>query len=188
MENKLKWQNTKLEPVESFKNGEYEALLEYVKENELALLSTFINEGSSALDLTLKYGCSKMNYLENFLKEENSIYYVLFKLGELKGHLDTLGRIKYEESQCKLAMARFDSYKDDFPNDEHGLAENIIKTLYITPEIDTVGKMIKSFNIKKDLIKATLWHLCRYDFISSYECGERYSLSDWGIYLAKELT
>lgn len=184
---KLKWQNTKLEPVESFKNGEYEALLEYAKKNEQALLSTFINEGSSALNLTLMYGSSKLTYFENFLKEENSIYYVLFKLGELKGHLDTLGRIKYEESQCKLAIAKFDSYKADFPDDEHTLAETIIKTLYTTPEIDTVRKMIKSFNIKKELIKATLLHLCRYDFIHFYECGERYSLSEPGIYLAKGL-
>ena len=51
MENKLNWQNTKLEPVESFKNGKYEALLKYVKENESALISSFANENLQTLTI-----------------------------------------------------------------------------------------------------------------------------------------
>ena len=114
MENKLKWQNIQLNPEESFKKGEYEALIEYVKQNEHALLSSLCNDDDSTIGLTLKYGHSKMGFFERFIEENpERMLYTLFKLGELKGHLDAIGKIRYEYQCQSIAMLDYSNFKNN---------------------------------------------------------------------------
>ena len=59
------------------------------------LMSEFISE--SDLDITLKYGSAVMSRFEAFIKK-NPMFYALFKLGELNGHLACINRLNYEKN------------------------------------------------------------------------------------------
>lgn len=188
MQNKLKWQNTKLEPKESFEKGEYEELLKYVKENEAMLRSLFVNENFSDYDFTAKYGYSKMSYFEKFVEEKAPMFYALFKLGELQGYLDALGSIRYEEKLNSLALTKFVEFKTDNPSSS-SLAESILKKL-LNAEIVTVKSLETVLNIPKNSIQTALNNLLTEGFICCYYEGssrERYSLTEDGIRVAKQL-
>lgn len=188
MENKLKWQNTKLEPKESFENGEYEALLKYVEQNERALLSSLCNDDDSTIGLTLKYGDSKMIYFEEFIKaNQDTMLYALFKLGELKGHLDAIGKIRYENQYQSIAMRDFSNFKANHP-DCAALSEAIIKKLLEQSPL-TVEELTKALNVKKVLIKDTLINLFWAGLVDrrDYTHNFHYVLSETGIRIAKEL-
>ena len=185
MENKLKWQNTALEPVESFEKGEYEELLKYVEENELTLRSLFVNGNIPEFELTSKYGQSKMGYFEGFVKE-NPKFHALFKLGELYGYLHALGDVKYESDWNAIAMNRFSEFKTAFPG-YASLSEKIITVLRNAGSI-TVEELTKCLNAEKKLTEETLHHLFIEGFVYCYDTRvARYTLSDLGIRLAKQL-
>ena len=183
MENKLKWQNTKLEPVESFEKGEYEELLKYVEENELMLRSLFVNRNIPEFELTSKYGQSKMGYFEGFAKE-NPMFHALFKLGELYGYLHALGDINYENSWNAIAMNKFSEFKTDFLA-YAALSEAILKELYKNGSM-TLEKLTIHLNTKKQLVKDSLFYLCITGFVCCYDSSiKTYSLSELGIRLTK---
>jgi len=100
MDNNQKWQNTELNLTEAFDNGDIENLLKFAENNQLMLMSEFI--GESDLTVTLKYGSAVMNRFEAFIKK-NPMFYALFKLGELNGHLACINRINYEKNQDVLS-------------------------------------------------------------------------------------
>lgn len=187
MENKLKWQNTKLEPVESFEKGEYEELLKYVEENELTLCSLFVNGNIPEFELTSIYGQSKMGYFEEFTKK-NPMFHVLFKLGELYGHLHALGRVKNESDWNAIAMDRFEALKKAHPDDA-SILEHTIRRLRNTSSV-AAKELSKCFNAKKEYIEKILYYLEIEGFVNCYNDNPsmpRYTLSDLGIRLAKQL-
>lgn len=188
MENKLKWQNTALEPVESFEKGEYEELLKYVEENELMLRSLFVNGDIPDFEFASKYGCSKMTFFENFTKEKNSMFYVLFKLGELNGYLHALGAVNYENSWNTIAMDRFKALKKAH-SDDASILKHTIKRLRNTGSV-TAKELSKCFNAKQEYIEKILYYLDIEGFVNCYNDNpsiKSYTLSDLGIRLAKQL-
>jgi len=188
MDKKLKWQNTALEPEKSFEKGEYEALLNYVEQNERALLSSLCNDDDPTISLTLKYGHSKMGFFEKFIEEKpERILYTLFKLGELKGHLDAIGKIRYENLCQSIAMNDFSNFKANHP-DCAALSEAIIKKLVEQSPL-TVDELSKALNVKKVLIKDTLLNLLWAGLLDrrEYARNVHYVLTETGIRVAKEL-
>lgn len=188
MENKLKWQNIQLNPEESFKKGEYEALIEYVKQNEHALLSSLCNDDDCTVGLTLKYGHSKMIYFEKIIEANpDTMLYALFKLGELKGHLDAIGKIRYEYQCQSIAMRDFSNFKAHYP-DYATLSETIIKKLLEGSPL-TVDELTKTLNVKKGLIKDTLLMLFWTGLLDCREYAHKvhYVLTEKGSRVAKEL-
>jgi len=186
MEKKLKWQNTKLEPVESFEKGEYEELLKYVEENELMLRSLFVNGNIPEFEFTSKYGCSKMTFFENFTKEKNPMFHALFKLGELNGYLNALGAVNYENSWNSIAMDKFSEFKAAFPS-YASLSEKIITELRNAGTL-TAEELAHRLNAEKSLTEDILQALFIEVFVCRYDLAvPRYTLSDLGIRLAKQL-
>lgn len=183
MENKLKWQNTQLEPVESFEKGEYEELLKYVEENESMLRTLFVNGNIPEFELTSKYGQSKIGYFEGFAKE-NSMFHTLFKLGELYGYLHALGDVNYENSWNTIAMDRFSEFKTAH-SDYAALSETILKELRKNGSM-SLDELNIRLNTKKPLIQDSLHYLVIEDFIIYY-ANKDYSLSEIGIRVAKQL-
>lgn len=186
MGNKLKWQNTKLEPVESFVKGEYEELLKYVEENELMLRSLFVNGNIPDFEFTSKYGCSKMTFFENFTTEKSQMFHALFKLGELNGYLHALGAVNYENNWNTIAMNRFSEFEASFPN-YVDLSKEIIPMLRNTNPL-TAEELSKHLNAENNLIEDILLSLYIEGFVCRYDLSiPRYTLSDLGIRLAKQL-
>ena len=186
MENKLKWQNTQLEPVESFEKGEYEELLKYVEENELTLRSLFVNGNISDFEFASKYGCSKMTFFENFTEEKNPMFHALFKLGELNGYLHALGAVNYENGWNTIAMNRFSQFKTAFPSYDQ-LSKEIITELRNT-DLLTAAELTKRLNSEKTLTEDILQALFLEGFVCRYDLAvPKYTLSDLGTRLAKQL-
>ncbi|MBE5812025.1 MAG: hypothetical protein E7314_00025 [Clostridiales bacterium] len=187
MESKLKWQNTELKPEESFKKADYETLIQYAKENEHTLICEFFNGNASDFGLTLKYGSAKMNYFQKVI-EEYPLFYALFKLGELNGHLDVFNAIKYEEQLDKIASHHFSDFVLNYSSSAE-LAKAILKRLYNTGEILlTLTDLEKALNTDKKHIKGVLRLLARHNFINCCESSyEKFSLTDLGKRVGKQL-
>lgn len=180
---KIKWQDTELDLVETFKEGKYEELLKYVKENEQVLVSSIINDGLNGTQLLLKYGSAKLNFFEEFIKDNSEIY-ALFKLGELQGYLDYLNTVSYEDHMNKLYKAKFAAVKMHKPKYRRCF-EQIIRVLYDSSDIMDLDKLKKKLprNVK---IKFLIDILVVEGFVHFYE-GLGYSLSDGGIRIGKML-
>lgn len=188
MENKLNWQNTELKPEESFEKGEYEELLKYVKENEQALISAFTSTDSSAFDiqlnLMLKYGSAKLGYFEQVI-HENPMFYTLFKLGELNGHIDAFNSIEYEKDQKRIAMRRFFNFKASHIT-HAALAEAIIKQFYLLGGMN-LEKLTELLSSEEESTYTTLNCLTDEGFLD-YEGGNSFALTDLGLRVGKQLS
>ena len=185
MKNTLKWQKTQLKPEESFEKGNYEELLKYVKENENQLMTAFFNDDTSAINPMLKYGSEKMDYFEKVI-QDNPMFYALFKLGELNGHLTVFNAIKYNEQVISLTKAKFETFKSNYPS-YAALSNAILKQLYKSGKPGTLENIVRALNTKKKLIRDVLSLLTLYGFINHYSLFGIYSLSDTGIIIAKQI-
>lgn len=179
-----KWKNTGLKVEEMFEEGEYGKLVEYVKENELSLMSDAVNNGISNAQLTLKYGSSVMSYFESFIKKDPKSY-TLFKLGELCGHIRCLNTIEYERQQNNLALSWFSNLKTQNP-EYSTYFDEVINFFHNTGKIIPIVELYKTFSNDLIPIKNILNLLFENRFIHFFE-DEGYSLSDMGVRVARQL-
>lgn len=183
MDNNLKWQNNDLKLPEAFDNGEIENLLKFAENNQLILMSEFIDE--SDLTITLKYGSAVMNQFEAFIKK-NPMFYALFKLGELNGHLACINRINYEKQSDNLVKTAYENLKAYHPG-AFPLMGNILKKLYSTGTTTSADELAEYFSESTISILYCLHYLHLNGFV--YHCGlaDNYSLTDTGHRVAKQL-
>lgn len=182
---KLKWENTQLEIGETLKKGEYEELLKYVEENERILMTEVASHGLGGdARLSLKYGSSKMGYFEKSI-EEDAEKYVLFKLGELYGHIDCLNKLLYEEQWNSFAKAKLTVAKT-YDRVNPTLLEDVIKYLHNCGKYMTTKKLADVLSSKESEVQTVLNILLIEGFVQRFD-DHGYSLDELGVRMGRLL-
>jgi len=180
------WVDTKVEPIEEFQNEEFQKLLEYAEQNEQNLLRILYNENADELKRGCMFGTSKLKYFECAISEDEKLL-TAFKLGELYGIINCIGRIRYEEQQDQLAMAKFQYITKLLPLLEKQMKEILI---YLHNNGSANEKeLLNVVNVKLLDLMEVLHRLQVAGVIDQRGISKitLYSLSESGIRVAKQL-
>ena len=179
------WLNSDFNLEKEFNEESFEKLIEYSKNNELNLMSIWLNGTQRDTRRTLQLGTALLNYFEHTISEDSKSLAV-FKLGSLFGHLECLNRISYETDQNNLAKAKFEVIRLMHP-EYSDYFENILTILLKENKAVSENELFNKIQFGEQEAKIILIVLLKNGFINFYEF-RGYSLSDMGIRLAMQLT
>lgn len=179
----MKWKNAELEVVETFKKGEFDKLLEYVKENEQAVLSGIATEDLIQTRIETAYGAGVMMYFEKFV-ENDSEKNALLKMGELKGYLECLDAMSRESQKETLAEIKFDMIRMGH-KEYSAYFEDVVKALYKAKTAMNNSDFEEIILLESE-IRNVFDILLENGFIC-FDEGQGYSLTESGMKIGKML-
>lgn len=188
MDKNLLCKNQILDLKKIFDDRDFNTLIEYVKENELQLLSTFLSKNSEELKHAILLRTSELDYFESYI-EKNLKNSAIFKLGELNGFIHLLEHILYEDSQNKLAKSFFERAISQIPNSSSQLKDIILELS--ENSIYKEDKLFNKFSLSPEELHEIIKVLIECNLVNvhdSYSPSFRsYTLTDIGTRLAKQL-
>ncbi len=113
--NKEIWLEKDMDLLEMLKDGEYDVLLQYARDNQQYLMTKWDAEDEQSFQKTLRFGMAVLRYFEHHL-QENLNETVLFRLGALKGALEIFECLEFEKKQDQWIS---DTFKEKILSIKH---------------------------------------------------------------------
>lgn len=176
------WLDKEFDLLEGLQLQEYQKLIEYAKDNQQFVISSWYNQEHNIFEKTLRLGASILGFFEKHLKKDSRDS-AIFNLGTLNGVMTNLDIFLHEEIQNELAEKL---YKEQVLSVKH-LADIII--LLETHGIMTHSEICEALTLKTSTLseimkKISLTQLIDYSRSGKYKI---YRLTDSGRRLGKQL-
>lgn len=176
------WVKKDLDLIQTFIDGEFDALIAYSDENQKNLIHQWENNKSSFVNKMLRFGSTILHYFENGLQAERQLYAV-FRTGALLGTIEGFEHLIHEKEQGEWIYKEF---KEELSSIKH--LEDVILILELYGVLNH-SEMCKQLDLKDSTLTEIMKKIEPTKLVQSTRAGKYklYTLTDAGRRLGIQL-